>query len=95
LGAVSELVVDVTQATSAPLAVVVHPVGKAGAVTPSKFSKEMMLYGFPIEKKLGDVAEISGAILQVNGRGQWAPQSGRGSEGERLTHTVAPGAITP
>ena len=37
-GAVSDVVVDVTQATSAPVAALVHPVGSAGAVTPSKFS---------------------------------------------------------
>src|SRR6186713_591987 len=37
-GAVSGVVVDVTQATSAPVAALVHPAGSAGAVTPSKFS---------------------------------------------------------
>src|SRR6187455_3641940 len=37
-GAVSDVVVDVTQGTSAPVAAVVHPPGRAGAVTPSKFS---------------------------------------------------------
>src|SRR6188768_318387 len=37
-GAVSGVVVDVTQGTSAPVAAVVHPAGSAGAVTLSKFS---------------------------------------------------------
>src|SRR6187549_2534664 len=37
-GAVSGVVVDVTQGTSAPVAALVHPAGSAGATTPSKFS---------------------------------------------------------
>src|SRR3982751_4870331 len=40
LGAVSGVVVDVTQGDSAPVAAVVQPVGNAGAVTPSKFSPQ-------------------------------------------------------
>src|SRR6187549_2423144 len=40
-GAVSGVVVDVTQATSAPVAAVVHPAGSAGAVTLSKFSLQI------------------------------------------------------
>src|SRR6188474_2418392 len=43
-GAVSGVVVDVTQATSAPVAALVHPVGRAGAVTPSKFSLEQLIW---------------------------------------------------
>ena len=35
-GALNGVTVEVTQALSAPVAAVVHPVGKAGAVTPSK-----------------------------------------------------------
>ena len=36
-GTLAGVVVEVTQASSAPVAVVVHPAGKAGAATPSKF----------------------------------------------------------
>ena len=39
-GAVSGVVVDVTHGTPAPDAVLVHPVGSAGAVTESKFSSQ-------------------------------------------------------
>ena len=42
-GAVSGVVVDVTHGTSAPVAVLVHPAGSAGAVTPSKFSVKTTL----------------------------------------------------
>src|ERR1044072_1692470 len=38
LGALNGFVVEVTHAGSAPEPVDVHPAGKAGAVTPSKFS---------------------------------------------------------
>src|SRR5271167_2352840 len=39
LGAVSGVVVEVTQSGAAPIALVAtHPLGSAGAVTPSKFS---------------------------------------------------------
>ena len=40
-GALSGVVVLVTQGTSAPEAVVVHPAGNAGATTPSKFSEKL------------------------------------------------------
>src|ERR1700740_2688890 len=52
LGTLLGEVVEVTQATSAPLAVDVHPVGKAGGVTPvSKFwVTATVVFGMPILK---------------------------------------------
>src|SRR5664279_5109186 len=44
-GALTGLVVEVTQATSIPVAAVVHPAGRAGATATSKFSENVAGHG--------------------------------------------------
>ncbi len=43
LGALKGVVVDVTHGDSTPLAVVAHPAGSAGPITPSKFSENAVV----------------------------------------------------
>ena len=85
LGAVSGVVVEVTHSGAAPAALVAtQPAGKAGAVTPSKFSVNVVVVTQRAQREgVNDIAEIGGAILEVNGCGERTAAGASGREGER------------
>src|SRR5664279_847785 len=61
LGALTGLVVEVTHATSIPVAAVVHPAGSAGATTPSKFSENVAGHGVGVGVTVGVATGVGDA----------------------------------
>src|SRR5438046_664974 len=60
-GALAGLVVEVTHGTSTPVTAIVHPPGRVGAVTPSKFS-EKVAHGVGVAVAAGGAVAVAVAV---------------------------------
>jgi hypothetical protein len=72
-GALAGLVVEVTHATSAPVAAAVHPAGSAGATTPSKFCEKVAPHGVGVGLAVGVGVGVGATVAVAVGVGEGVP----------------------